>query len=137
MAQLTYGLNKTGEPVIEWTLVLNVGLTVLGAAVTSVCAVATLYLRNNAAGFESRITLLEVQSAKCEEERAVDKIILAARNELLSTEWPSDDFTHDKLVEKVHRASSAKGITVTIEQVGLLIKHLRKDHDGNQTEQGD
>lgn len=112
---------------IEWTLVLNVGLTVLGAAVTSVCAVATLYLRNNAAGFESRITLLEFQSAKCEAERVADKIILAARDELLSTEWPNDDLLHDKLVEKVHRASSAKGITVTIAQVGLLIKNLESE----------
>lgn len=118
---------------IDWTTVITVGMAVFGSICTGICTLATLYIKTKAAGFEARIKALEERSEKCEAERLKDQVEHAkeieVRDSMLNTEWPSDDFSHGDLVQKIHRIASAKGIPITLAQVAALIKKIKANRD--------
>lgn len=128
---------------LDWNLVV----TVFGTCCTAICAFLTVQQRNKGAAYEAqlaslrseatdskaRIVVLEAEIKQCKielhEEKAKHAKEIAALTEIVDTEWPSDDSSHQELVSRVREVAASQGFKVPLRIVSAMIKRIKQQRD--------
>lgn len=128
---------------LDWNLVV----TVFGTCCTAICAFLTVQQRNKGAAYETQLASLraeatdskarivileaEIKQYKIElhDEKAKHVKEVAVLTEIVETEWPSDDFSHQELVTRVREVAASQGFKVPLRIVSAMIKRIKQQRD--------